>query len=206
MGSHQTAGSSPAPRGISPLAWFSRNRPHCLRRITATGPLQRSDVRLDGSIIVPASAHGRYREPPGTDSRLFLAPCQSEQAKDLHTFFSVVSCCSYLADSRAAAVRALAFAKEAGMCMRFSRCGERSLKNLSPLLPLGERFAQHYSKSFFSFLRILVFRTWMAFRYTPSSSAYCRSVFSSKNNAWIKACSSGVSIARAVCSLSISNL
>ena len=35
LGSHQTAGSSPAPRGISPLAWFSRNRPHCLRRITA---------------------------------------------------------------------------------------------------------------------------------------------------------------------------
>ena len=117
VGSHQTAGSSPAPRGISPLAWFSRNRPHCLRRITATGPLQRSDVRLDGSIIVPASDHGRYREPPGTDSRLFLAPCQTEQAKDLHTFFSVVSCCFCLADSRAAAVRALAFAKEAGMCL-----------------------------------------------------------------------------------------
>ena len=34
-GSHQTAGGSPTPRGISPLAWFSRNRPHCLRRITA---------------------------------------------------------------------------------------------------------------------------------------------------------------------------
>ena len=80
-------------------------------------PLQRSDVRLDGSIIVPASDHGRYREPPGTDSRLFLAPCQTEQAKDLLTFFSVVSCCSYLADSRAAAIRALAFAKEAGLCL-----------------------------------------------------------------------------------------
>ena len=117
VGSHQTAGSSPAPRGISPLAWFSRNRPHCLRRITAIRPLQRSDVRLDGSIIVPTSDHGRYREPPGTDIRLFLAPCQTEQAKDLHTFFSVVSCCSCLADSRAAAVRALAFAKEAGMCL-----------------------------------------------------------------------------------------
>ena len=36
LGSHQTAGSSPAPRGISPLAWFSRNRPHCLRRITSS--------------------------------------------------------------------------------------------------------------------------------------------------------------------------
>ena len=103
--------------GSFTLAWFSRNRPHCLRRITAIRPLQRSDVRLDGSIIVPTSDHGRYREPPGTDSRLFLAPCQTEQAKDLHTFFSVVSCCSCLADSRAAAVRALAFAKEAGMCL-----------------------------------------------------------------------------------------
>ena len=81
------------------------------------GPLQRSDVRLDGSIIVPASDHGRYREPPGTDSRLFLAPCQTEQAKDLLTFFSVVSCCSCPADFRAAAVRALTFAKEAGMCL-----------------------------------------------------------------------------------------
>lgn len=49
-------------------------------------------------------------------------------------------------------------------------------------------------------------QTWMEFLYTPSSSAYCRSVFSSKNNAWIKACSSGVSIARAVCSLSTSSL
>lgn len=198
MGSHQTAGSSPAPRGISPLAWFSRNRPHCLRRITAIRPLQRSDVRLDGSIIVPASDHGRYREPPGTDSRLFLAPCQTEQAKDLLTFFSVVSCCSCPADFRAAAVRALTFAKEAGMCLMN---GYAVFK-----VRLGERFAQHYSKSFFSFLRVLVFRTWMAFRYTPSSSAYCRSVFSSKNNAWIKACSSGVSIARAVCSLSTSSL
>lgn len=123
MGSHQTAGSSPAPRGISPLAWFSRNRPHCLRRITATGPLQRSDVRLDGSIIVPASGHGRYREPSGTDSRLFLAPCQTEQAKDLLTFFSVVSCCSCQADSRAAAVRALAFAKKNGNVLDEWVCG-----------------------------------------------------------------------------------
>ena len=34
------------------------------------------------------------------------------------------------------------------------------------------------------FLRAFFFRAWTALRYTPSSSAYCRSVFSSKNSAW----------------------
>ena len=57
------------------------------------GPLQRSDVRLDGSIIIPASGHGRYREPPGTGSQLFLAPCHANQAKDRHIIRLVVSCC-----------------------------------------------------------------------------------------------------------------
>ena len=108
VGSHQTAGSSPAPRGISPLAWFSRNRPHCLRRITSSEQtslvrfrlkaksslvpllllfpqslstlwepftmLQRSDVRLDGSIApllvmaVPGAA--RYWQPAVSRSLL----------------------------------------------------------------------------------------------------------------------------------------
>ena len=58
-GSHQAAGGIPATRGISPLAWFSRDRPHCLRRLSA-----RSDIRLDGSIIVPAAGHGRTGSRP----------------------------------------------------------------------------------------------------------------------------------------------
>ena len=37
-----------------------------------------------------------------------------------------------------------------------------------------------------SFLRTFIFRTWTALRNTPSSSAYCRSIFSSKNSAWIR--------------------
>ena len=73
-GSHQTAGSSPAPRGISPLAWFSRNRPHCLRRITATRPRQRSDVRLDGSIapllVMAVPGATRYWQPAVSRSLL----------------------------------------------------------------------------------------------------------------------------------------
>ena len=58
-----------------------------------------------------------YREPPGTGSLLFLAPCQEEQTKDLQFLFSVVSRCFLPADHRAAATWALAFAKAAGMCL-----------------------------------------------------------------------------------------
>lgn len=58
-----------------------------------------------------------YREPPGTGSLLFLAPCWEEQTKDLQFLFSVVSRCFLPADRRAAATWALAFAKAAGMCL-----------------------------------------------------------------------------------------
>ena len=84
-GSHQTAGSSPAPRGISPLAWFSRNRPHCLRRITAAN---RFNARTLGWTGVSLRCWSwPYREPPGTGSLLFLAPCREEQTKDLQFLF-----------------------------------------------------------------------------------------------------------------------
>ena len=84
-GSHQTAGSSPAPRGISPLAWFSRNRPHCLRRITAAN---RFNARTLGWTGVSLRCWSwPYREPPGTGSLLFLAPCWEEQTKDLQFLF-----------------------------------------------------------------------------------------------------------------------
>ena len=115
LGSHQTAGSSPAPRGISPLAWFSRNRPHCLRRITAAN---RFNARTLGWTGVSLRCWSwPYREPPGTGSLLFLAPCWEEQTKDLQFLFSVVSRCFLPADHRAAATWALAFAKAAGMCL-----------------------------------------------------------------------------------------
>ena len=115
VGSHQTAGSSPAPRGISPLAWFSRNRPHCLRRITAAN---RFNARTLGWTGVSLRCWSwPYREPPGTGSLLFLAPCREEQTKDLQFLFSVVSRCFLPADHRAAATWALAFAKTAGMCL-----------------------------------------------------------------------------------------
>ena len=85
VGSHQTAGSSPAPRGISPLAWFSRNRPHCLRRITAAN---RFNARTLGWTGVSLRCWSwPYREPPGTGSLLFLAPCWEEQTKDLQFLF-----------------------------------------------------------------------------------------------------------------------
>ena len=114
-GSHQTAGGSPAPRGISPLAWFSRNRPHCLRRITA---VNRFNARTLGWTGVSLRCWSwPYREPPGTGSLLFLAPCWEEQTKDLQSLFSVVSRCFLPADHCAAATWALAFAKAAGMCL-----------------------------------------------------------------------------------------
>ena len=78
-------------------------------------PLQRSDVRLDGVSLRCWS--WPYREPPGTGSLLFLAPCWEEQTKDLQFLFSVVSRCFLPADRRAAATWALAFAKAAGMCL-----------------------------------------------------------------------------------------
>ena len=80
------------------------------------GPLQRSDVRLDGSIIVPAAGHGR------TGSRPVLAACcfsllAGKNKPKTYISFSVVSCCFLLANLRATAAWALAFAKAAGMCL-----------------------------------------------------------------------------------------
>ena len=80
------------------------------------GPLQRSDVRLDGSIIVPAAGHGR------TGSRPVLTVCcfsllAGKNKPKTYISFSVVSRCFPPADRRAATVWALAFAKAAGMCL-----------------------------------------------------------------------------------------
>ena len=78
-------------------------------------PLQRSDVRLDGSIApllvmaVPGAA--RYWQPAVSRSLL-------GRTNQRPTFlFSVVSRCFLPADHRAAATWALAFAKAAGMCL-----------------------------------------------------------------------------------------
>ena len=78
-------------------------------------PLQRSDVRLDGSIApllvmaVPGAA--RYWQPAVSRS----LPGRTNQRPAFS--FSVVSRCFLPADRRAAAAWALAFAKAAGMCL-----------------------------------------------------------------------------------------
>ena len=68
VGSHQTAGGLPAPRGISPLAWFSRDRPHCLRRITAAGrfnarTLGWTGVSLSPLLVMAVPGAIRYWQP-----------------------------------------------------------------------------------------------------------------------------------------------
>ena len=151
------------------------------------GPLQRSDVRLDGSIIVPAAGHGRTGSHP-----VLAACCFSLLARETNQrpviSFSVVSRCFLPADHRAAAAWALAFAKAAGMCLMngyavFKVPGEAK-KDLSLYLPLSERSNNPiYSKKFFSFLSILFFRLWMACWETPRDFATSLSVFSSKNRA-----------------------
>ena len=150
VGSHQTAGSLPAPRGISPLAWVSRNRPHCLRRITSSEQtslvrfrlkaknslalslllfpqsrstlrepfttLQRSDIRLDGSIIVPAAGHGHIGSHPILAADCFSLLAGKNKPKTL-SLDLVVSRCFLPANLRAVAAWALAFAKTVGMCL-----------------------------------------------------------------------------------------
>lgn len=74
-GSHQTAGGSPAPRGISPLAWFSRNRPHCLRRITAVNrfnarTLGWTGVSLSPLLVMAVPGAARYWQPAVSRSLL----------------------------------------------------------------------------------------------------------------------------------------
>ena len=79
-------------------------------------PLQRSDVRLDGSIIVPAAGHGRTGSHPVLTACCFSLLAGKNKPKT-YISFSVVSRCFPPADRRAATVWALAFAKAAGMCL-----------------------------------------------------------------------------------------
>lgn len=78
-------------------------------------PLQRSDVRLDGSIapllVMAVPGATRYWQP--AVSRSLLGRTNQRPAFS----FSVVSRCFLPADRRAAAAWALAFAKAAGMCL-----------------------------------------------------------------------------------------
>ena len=58
----------PVPRGISPLAWFSRNRPHCLRRITAANrfnarTLGWTGVSLSPLLVMAVPGAARYWQP-----------------------------------------------------------------------------------------------------------------------------------------------
>ena len=79
-------------------------------------PLQRSDVRLDGSIIVPAAGRGRTGSHPVLAACCFSLPARKYKPKTYFSF-SVESRCFLPADHRAAAAWALAFAKAAGMCL-----------------------------------------------------------------------------------------
>ena len=109
LAAHQLHGESHPSRGSHATA------PHCLRRITAAN---RFNARTLGWTGVSLRCWSwPYREPPGTGSLLFLAPCLEEQTKDLQSLFSVVSRCFLPADHCAAATWALAFAKAAGMCL-----------------------------------------------------------------------------------------
>lgn len=79
-------------------------------------PLQRSDIRLDGSIIVPAAGHGHIGSHPILASDCFSLLAGKNKPKTL-SFDLVVSRCFLLANLRAVAAWALAFAKAAGMCL-----------------------------------------------------------------------------------------
>ena len=78
-------------------------------------PLQRSDVRLDGSIapllVMAVPGATRYWQPAVSRS----LPGRTNQRPSFP--FSVVSRCFLPADHRATATWALAFAKAAGMCL-----------------------------------------------------------------------------------------
>ena len=110
LAAHQLHGESHPSRGSHATA------PIACDGSRQTKLLQRSDVRLDGSIIVPAAGHGR------TGSRPVLTVCcfsllAGKNKPKTYISFSVVSRCFLPADRRAAATWALAFAKAAGMCL-----------------------------------------------------------------------------------------
>ena len=111
LAAHQLHGESHPSRGSHATAPIA-----CDGSRPKRWPLQRSDVRLDGSIIVPAAGHGR------TGSRPVLTVCcfsllAGKNKPKTYISFSVVSRCFPPADRRAATVWALAFAKAAGMCL-----------------------------------------------------------------------------------------
>ena len=110
LAAHQLHGESHPSRGSHATA------PIACDGSRQTKLLQRSDVRLDGSIIVPAAGHGRTGSHP-----VLAACCFSLLARETNQrpviSFSVVSRCFLPADHRAAAAWALAFAKAAGMCL-----------------------------------------------------------------------------------------
>ena len=146
MGNHKTSGGSPAPRGISPLAWFSRNRPHCLRRITAKMPLQRSDLRLDGSLIIAAAGHGRTGSHPVLAACCFSLLAGKNKPKTFLFFFGGVSLL-FPSISLRSRYLGFGFRQSSGNVSVngyavFKVPGGHK-KNLSPYLPLGERFYNH---------------------------------------------------------------
>ena len=109
LAAHQLHGESHPSRGS-----------HATAPIACDGsrqePLQRSDVRLDGSIIVPAAGRGRTGSHPVLAACCFSLPARKYKPKTYFSF-SVESRCFLPADHRAAAAWALAFAKAAGMCL-----------------------------------------------------------------------------------------
>ena len=59
--------------GSFTLAWFSRNRPHCLRRLHA-GLAITLGLWLDGSIIIPIACHCRIGSYPMVIDYCFSLP------------------------------------------------------------------------------------------------------------------------------------
>ena len=129
-------------------------------------PLQRSDVRLDGSIIVPAAGHGRTGSHPVLTACCFSLLAGKNKPKTCIFFFGGVSLFSSGRSPRSSRL-GFGFRQSSGnvpdewVCS-FQSSG-RDKKDLSLYLPLSERSNNPiYSKKFFSFLSIRFFRLWTA--------------------------------------------
>ena len=113
MGNHQAASGSPAPRESHPSEDLSELPPLVAADCSKTvSPL---DFMAGQEYHCPRCRSWPYREPPGTDSLLMSALPGNLYHRPFYFFrWCLVSC---LKGRRAAAHKALAFAKAAGMCL-----------------------------------------------------------------------------------------